>query len=161
MLYSRPACIEFDAAGKVLRAWGGPGAGYEWPKLEHGFFTQKNVWIAATPARATAAFVKFTADGKFLLSIGKPLVRVSRRATTAPRFWGGSPPTCTSIPAPTIYTLADGDGGDRRVIVFDAETGAFRRLWGGYGRKPEEGPAAKYDPNGPPSKSFSSAACIA
>jgi DNA-binding beta-propeller fold protein YncE len=52
--------------------------------------------------------------------------------------------------------VADGDGGARRVIVFDAETGAFRRIWGAYGEKPEEGPAAKYDPTAPISKSFSS-----
>jgi DNA-binding beta-propeller fold protein YncE len=52
--------------------------------------------------------------------------------------------------------VADGDGGDRRLIVFSAETGAFRRIWGAYGEKPAEGPAAKYDPDGPPSRSFSS-----
>jgi DNA-binding beta-propeller fold protein YncE len=51
--------------------------------------------------------------------------------------------------------VADGDGGARRLIVFDAETGAFRRIWGAYGERPAEGPAAKYDPNAPPSRSFS------
>src|ERR1019366_8348856 len=35
---SAPPVIEFDAAGKVVRAWGGPGQGYDWPLLEHGLF---------------------------------------------------------------------------------------------------------------------------
>src|SRR5579871_201393 len=31
-----PPVIEFDQAGSVLQAWGGPGQGYEWPETEHG-----------------------------------------------------------------------------------------------------------------------------
>src|SRR5687768_4996704 len=31
-----PAVIEFDPAGNVVQAWGGPGSGYDWPKNEHG-----------------------------------------------------------------------------------------------------------------------------
>src|ERR1019366_7508109 len=33
-----PPVIEFDQAGNVVQAWGGPGAGYEWPFREHGLF---------------------------------------------------------------------------------------------------------------------------
>jgi len=31
-----PPIIEFDADGNLVRAWGGPGAGYEWPESNHG-----------------------------------------------------------------------------------------------------------------------------
>jgi len=153
-----PPVIEFDAAGKVLRAWGGPGAGYEWPKLEHGFFVdyKNNVWISGNTGQGYGRILKFTADGKFLLSIGKPLAPGELASNNSTTVLGRQPADLYVDPRTNDLYVADGDGGDRRVIVFDAETGAFRRLWGGYGRKPEEGPAAKYDPNGPPSKSFSS-----
>ena len=43
-----PAVMEFDADGNLLRSWGGPGQGYDWPKNEHGIFVddEGNVWVA-------------------------------------------------------------------------------------------------------------------
>ena len=41
--------------------------------------------------------------------------------------------------------VADGYG-NRRVIVFDAETGAYKRHWGAYGKKPNDDKQAAYDP---------------
>ncbi|HTM13714.1 MAG TPA: hypothetical protein VL127_12405, partial [Bryobacteraceae bacterium] len=50
--FTAPAVIEFDPAGNVVQAWGGPSkAGavqaYEWPDNEHGIFvdSKDNVWI--------------------------------------------------------------------------------------------------------------------
>jgi len=51
--------------------------------------------------------------------------------------------------------VADGDGGAQRVLVFDAETGAFKRMWGAYGEKPQLETPGKHDPDGPPSRAFS------
>ena len=64
-----PPVIEFDASGKVVRAWGGPGAGYEWPLLEHGLFVdyKGNVWISGNGGKGWGRILKFTADGKFLI----------------------------------------------------------------------------------------------
>ena len=31
-----PAVMEFDSDGNFVQGWGGPGAGYDWPKNEHG-----------------------------------------------------------------------------------------------------------------------------
>src|SRR5262245_39227862 len=44
-----PPVLEFDAQGNLLRHWGGPGAGYDWPKSEHGIFVDEdgNVWVGA------------------------------------------------------------------------------------------------------------------
>src|SRR6202043_246554 len=31
-----PPILEFDQGGNVLRSWGGPGPGYDWPTSNHG-----------------------------------------------------------------------------------------------------------------------------
>src|SRR5262245_66657396 len=31
-----PPVIEFDQGGNIVRSWGGPGVGYDWPSTEHG-----------------------------------------------------------------------------------------------------------------------------
>ena len=44
-----------------------------------------------------------------------------------------------------------------RMVVYDSETGAFKRGWGAYGMLLSEidnGKAPKYDPNEPPPKQF-------
>ena len=33
-----PPILEFDQAGTLVRSWGGPGQGYDWPQIEHGLF---------------------------------------------------------------------------------------------------------------------------
>ena len=33
---SAPPVLEFDPAGKLVQAWGGPNAGYQWPDSNHG-----------------------------------------------------------------------------------------------------------------------------
>jgi NHL repeat len=152
-----PPVIEMDAAGKVVRAWGGPGEGYDWPLLEHGLFVdyKRNVWISGNAGKGWGRILKFTSEGKFLFSIGAPLGPDEKPSNNSTTTLGNQPADMFVDPKTNDLYLADGDGGDRRVIVFDAETGAFRRIWGAYGEKPAEGPAAKYDPSAPPSRSFS------
>src|SRR5260370_25626872 len=67
-----PPVLAFDAEGNLLRAWGGPGEGYDWPKMEHGIFVDQdgNVWVAGNDP-SDHQIVKFTPDGKFLQQIGK------------------------------------------------------------------------------------------
>ena len=67
-----PPVLEFDQDGTLLRSWGGPGSGYEWPELEHGVFVDANdnVWLCAGGDR-DAHILKFTADGRFLQQIGR------------------------------------------------------------------------------------------
>ena len=66
-----PAVIEFDQAGNVVQAWGGPGQGYEWPESEHGIFVdhKDNVWVGGN-AMKDAQILKFTRTGKFLFQVG-------------------------------------------------------------------------------------------
>jgi hypothetical protein len=153
-----PPVIEFDTQGKVVRAWGGPGAGYDWPTQEHGLFVdyKTNVWISGVAGKDYGRILKFTADGKFLMAIGAPLAEGEKPSNNSTTHLGRQPADMYVDPKTDDLYVADGDGGARRLIVFDANTGAFRRIWGAYGEKPAEGPAAKYDPSAPPSRSFSS-----
>src|SRR5712675_634686 len=67
-----PPVIEFDGEGNLLRAWGGPGAGYEWFENEHGIYIdqQGNIWVGGNDPR-DHQLIKFTPDGKFLMQIGR------------------------------------------------------------------------------------------
>ena len=67
-----PPVIEFDGEGNLLRAWGGPGAGYEWFENEHGIYVdgQGNVWVGGNDPK-DHQLIKFTPDGKFLMQVGR------------------------------------------------------------------------------------------
>jgi DNA-binding beta-propeller fold protein YncE len=49
--------------------------------------------------------------------------------------------------------VADGYG-NHRVIVFDADTGRYKRHWGAYGHKPDDADLGPYKPDGPPAQQF-------
>ncbi len=69
---SAPPVLEFDPAGKLVRAWGGPGAGYDWPAIPSGIAVDPkgNVWIAGSGGLDGQVLV-FSRDGKFVKQIGK------------------------------------------------------------------------------------------
>jgi hypothetical protein len=145
-----PQIIEFDQAGIVVNAWGGPGEGYDWPSNEHGIAIdhQGFVWITGNGPE-DGQILKFTRDGKFVLQIGKegPL-KGSGDTTTVGRA------AETSVdPATNELFVADGYA-NHRVIVFDAETGAFKRQWGAYGGTPSDDKLPPYDPKAPPPRQF-------
>jgi hypothetical protein len=64
--------LEFDQNGRLISSWGGPGAGYEWPQIEHGIFVdhKDNVWIAGSGEK-DAQVLKFTRQGKFIAQFGR------------------------------------------------------------------------------------------
>jgi DNA-binding beta-propeller fold protein YncE len=122
--------LQFSPEGKLLRSWGGPGAGYDWPKNEHGIHIdgQGNVWLGGNDKDDQV--LKFTADGKFLLQVGTADASSGSNSTT--RL--GRPAHMVTDDAARELFVADGYG-NRRIIVFDAETGAYKRHWGAYGTK--------------------------
>jgi DNA-binding beta-propeller fold protein YncE len=144
------AVLEFDAEGNLLRNWGGPGAGYDWPKNEHGIFVDRegNVWIGGNDP-SDNQILKFTPDGKFLMQIGKAGPSEGSNSTTQ---LGRPAGIDIDEVAHEIY-VADGYG-NRRVIVFDSRTGAYKRHWGAYGNKPDDAKLPAYDPKAPPSQQF-------
>ena len=56
--------------------------------------------------------------------------------------------------------VADGYG-NRRVIVFDSETGAYKRHWGAYGKKPDDDKHAGLRSRRAAVRSSSATRCIA
>ena len=129
-----PPVLEFDAAGRLLRSWGGPGAGYDWPGNEHGIHVDAKgfVWITGNGDN-DGQVLKFTRDGKFVLQIGKVGPQTGSADTTR---LGKAAGVEVDGAASEVY-VADGYQ-NRRVIVFDADTGAYKRHWGAYGRPPSD-----------------------
>lgn len=140
-----PSVIEFDQEGNVVRAWGGPtptGAAGErqtfWPGSEHGITVDAagNVWIASN-GRGDQVVLKFTSEGRQLLRIGLP--DETRGSNDTARL--GQPTAVdVDVAANEVY-VADGYR-NRRVIVFNATTGAYKRHWGAYGKRPVDGDTA-------------------
>jgi DNA-binding beta-propeller fold protein YncE len=135
-----PPLIEFDADGKFLRAWGGPGTGFDWPDSEHGVYVdhKDNIWVGGSSPTSTSLtkrsddiLLKFSKEGKFLLQIGGP-----------DKSKGNADTSSVNKPADAfVYRktnelfVADGYG-NRRILVLNPDTGAFKRMWGGFGDKP-------------------------
>jgi DNA-binding beta-propeller fold protein YncE len=166
-----PPVLEFDADGNLVSSWGGPGAGYEWPDLEHGIYvdTDDNVWLGGGGEK-DAQVLKFTRQGKFVLQIGRKGRGTGSNDT---QNLGGAANVTIDRAANELY-VADGYV-NHRVIVFDATTGAYKRHWGAYGKRPDdeyftragerlpspfsgvvqhENAPSNYDPDGPPPPQF-------
>lgn len=177
-----PQVLEFDLAGNLISHWGGPGQGFDWPQSPGGMTVDHkgNIWIAAAglppgaAARPTGApgaagarpappskpqdahVIKFSRAGKFLLQIGQ-----AGKVEGSDSKTGLNRPAGVRIDATTneVY-VADGFG-NHRVVVFDADTGAYKRHWGAYGEKPDDANTGAYDPNAPPAKQFRTVSCAA
>jgi DNA-binding beta-propeller fold protein YncE len=161
-----PPVLEFDQEGNLLNHWGGPGEGYDWPISMHGIAIDPdaNVWVGGNgraPAPATSGpgapgpataggdaasianaatapyhdsmILKFTPQGKFLMQIGK--AGESKGSNDVENLKG---PAKMWFDAKTkeVY-VADGYG-NHRVVVFDYETGKYKRHWGAYGKPPTD-----------------------
>jgi NHL repeat len=157
-----PPVLQFSPNGRYIQGWGGPSKDgqYTWFNRgglfsahvecqsctterrrngdgrpgsgEHGIFVdaRDNVWLTGNGA-GDGQILKFTKDGKFLLQIGKGGVQPDSNNTTQL-----SRPAAVAVHGNEVF-VADGYG-NRRVIVFDADTGAYKRHWGAYGDKPDD-----------------------
>jgi DNA-binding beta-propeller fold protein YncE len=145
---SLPPVAEFDAEGNYLRGWTGNGG--QWPKSEHGIYVdpEGNVWIAGN-GEEDNQILKFTPDGKFLMQIG----RAGKSEGSNSHTQLGRPAHMMMDPKAQELYVADGYG-NKRVVVFDSRTGAYKRHWGAYGAMPSDDRQAAYDPGQPPSKQF-------
>ena len=93
--------------------------------------------------------MKFTQDGKFLMQIGKAYGSGGSNDTENL----GRPAKLFVDPKTNELYVADGYG-NKRVIVFDADTGKFKRYWGAYGHKPDDTNLGNYNPDDPPAQQF-------
>ena len=135
---SAPPVLEFDADGKFVNAWGGTGEGYDWPVNEHGITVDHKdiVWIGGSGV-TDDMLLKFTLQGKFLKQFGaKGQSRGNADTTNVNR------PADIFVNAKTNEVFVADGYGDRRIVVFDADTGAFKRMWGAFGKPPDSDPPA-------------------
>jgi DNA-binding beta-propeller fold protein YncE len=145
-----PPVLVFDQSGNLIRSWGGPGKGYDWPKSEHSVYIDDNdfIWLAGND-KTDGQILKFTMDGKPVLQIGKPIDKPDSNSTER---LGSPADIAVDVAAKEVY-VADGYG-NRRVVVFDSETGAYKRHWGAYGNRPSDDKTPPYDPAKPVSQQF-------
>ena len=136
-----PPVVEFGPDGKYIRGWGDENAtAYDWPDAEHNVFVDNhdNVYISGSSpsgqsktSRSDDMILKFTVDGKFIKEFGGRTVSK-----------GSTDPTSVNKPGdiyvwPKTNELFVADGyGNRRILVLDADTFAFKRLWGAFGKPP-------------------------
>ena len=155
-----PPVIEFDQAGNVVQAWGAihapekrppsttayPGPAKEvligkqvsgpypdglWPISEHGIYLdyKNNVWVSSQTNPSQV--LKFSRDGKLIKQFGEGKEAASSADTK--NFAG---PTQFYVDAATNEVYISDGYRNRRIIVLDADTGAFKRMWGAYGKPP-------------------------
>jgi sugar lactone lactonase YvrE len=151
-----PPVLAYDPAGNLIASWGGPGQGYDWPDSNHGITVAHDgsVWLAGNGSNDTQ-ILKFDATGKFLLQIGKHGTHLGSNDTQ--NFW--EPTRIFEDPGANEIYVSDGYR-NRRVIVFDATTGAYKRHWGAYGNRPSDERVPAYNPKNPPSKQFNTVHCV-
>ena len=152
-----PPVIEFDQEGNVVRAWGGPAEDYEWPTPgppspdrarggapfgERGVHVDHNdnVWIGAD-GPGDGQMLKFSRFGKLHLQVGRH--GQSNGSSDTANLNGASG---FAVDAETNEVFVADGLGNRRVIVFDAYTGAYKRHWGAYGNAPDDSVPFAYDP---------------
>jgi hypothetical protein len=137
-----PPVMVFDAGGNFVTGWGG-AAGMEWPEREHGIHIDGRgfVWIGGNncPGNgisnlkpvADDQLLKLSPEGKLVLQIGKSNQSKGNADTAnvhrAADAW---------VHAPTNEVFVADGYGNHRVVVFDANTGAFKRMWGAFGERP-------------------------
>lgn len=135
-----PAIMIFDPEGNYLRGWGGAGEGYEWPQSEHNAHIDHNgfVWISGDACRDRTPgepdddqILKFTQAGEFVLQIG----RSNAGMGDGDRENFKRPPNVQVNPETNELIVADGYG-NHRIVVLDAGTGDFKRMWGAFGNPP-------------------------
>ena len=151
-----PPVMEFTAEGEYVRGWGGPGAGFEWPADEHGIHVdyKGNVWLSSAGGprlreKTENQLLKFTRDGTFLLQIGH---RGASRGSLDTANLNNAADMFV-YPRTNEVFVADGYV-NRRVIVYDADAGTFKRMWGAYGNRPDDRADNTPQPTGPGASQF-------
>ena len=172
-----PSVVEFDQEGNVVQGWpalqqfraapgtpagqgnrvgpdgamlweSGPGPYGEWGRREHTVLVDHtdHVWVSNDQSHV---IYKFTRAGGHVLTIGESGVTGGSNDLTHL----GRPAGLAVDPDTNELFVADGYT-NKRVIVFDAETGEYRRHWGAYGNPPEDLDLGRYDPAAPPARQF-------
>jgi DNA-binding beta-propeller fold protein YncE len=151
-----PFILQYDPNGKLIQSWGGASSGYQWPQATGGIAVDAkgNVWITAAglepnpnpptgrgrggapgapagppppPPIPDAHVLKFANDGRYIMTIGTP-----------GKMDGPDSQTTLNRPSAVAYDAAANevfiaDMGNKRIAVFDADKGTYKRHWAGSG----------------------------
>ena len=166
-----PPVLELDPQGNVVSAWGGRTEGGDiWVRSEHGIYVdlEDHVWLGSMDE----IVLKCTKDGKRLLTLGQqqPPPPPASGAPPPPRPTGAIPtpagasndltkfgaPTDIAVDLDARETYISDGYRNRRIIVVDSETGAYKRHWGAYGERPGEEPIPDYVAGESPIRHFRS-----
>ena len=135
-----PVIIELDQNGKVVQGWGDKAKDEpaNWPRNPHGIFVDHtdHVWVGTHMHHRV---MKFTREGKLVMTIGE----YDKNAGSNDTKLLGGPSGIWVDPKTNEVFISDGYR-NRRVIVFDGATGAYKRHWGAYGKPPDD--TVKFDP---------------
>jgi hypothetical protein len=155
-----PPVLELNRKGEFVRGWGGPQWVQPWfatadplpdypvgTPAEHGIYVdaEDNVWVTGSGH----VVLKFTKAGRLLLQIGTFDRTGGSNSTT---LLGNPTDMAVDTQRNEVY-VADGYL-NRRVIVFDSETGAYKRHWGAYGNVPNDDPPELYETGKPLPQQF-------
>ena len=162
-----PAVLEFDSAGNLIKGWGGPGYVPGWPAegierpgagAEHAILVDRegNVWLGGS-ARGDS-IQKFTGAGKLLWEFGHRGPRTPPGQQAQPLKQNNQ--DTDTFPGGIFFFDLDEDAHElfivdqKRVLVYDMDSGAFKRGWGGHGiplSEIDNDPTPPYDwKSGPP-----------
>ncbi|HJO38925.1 MAG: hypothetical protein QGF21_05840 [Vicinamibacterales bacterium] len=145
-----PNVLEFDPEGNLVGSFGGSGDGYTWPTSNHGLQVDPmdNIWIGGN-GQGDSHILKFTRDGRFLMQVGEPGQDTDSSSST--HF---SRVAKVSFDADGNEAFVADGYGNKRIVVVDADTGAFLRSWGAYGNEPDDADLGRFDPDAPPAQQF-------
>ena len=126
-----PEVIELDQQGNVLNAWGGEGFHPKWPRALQTVVvdTKGFVWISGTDPQDS--ILKFTRDGKLVWDFERrPPVEAGMMPENNQEtgFLVNKGRFQLDEVGNELYIIQQ-----KRVVIYDASTGAFKRGWGGHG----------------------------
>jgi DNA-binding beta-propeller fold protein YncE len=148
-----PPAMLIDQAGNVIKTItpaANGGGKCTWGNQIHGLYVdpKDNIWIGFggglpynVKEKATygnAQFLKFSPSGECILQVGE--FGKGLEGSNSEKFLG-QPTDVWVDPKTNEAYIADGYT-NRRIIVVDANTGAYKRHWGAYGKKPDDAAGA-------------------
>ena len=147
-----------------------PGEGYDWGTQTHGIHVdhEDNVWVGfggglplrpveprhdGQRARPEVHSRKAGSCCRSATSAGAPK-EVAARSSSASRR------TYSVDPASDEIYVSDGYTNRRLNLVFDSNTGEYRRHWSAYGNPPDDGPQPPFSRDGPLPRQFNTPHCV-
>lgn len=132
-----PEVIELDQDGNVHNAWGGPGSHPKWPQNLQTVIADREGYVWVGGMAPQDSILKFTRDGELVWDFDhRPPEGVTlEEDNTQTDMLMAKGRFQLDQDAREIYII-----NWKRVLVYDADTGAFKRGWGGHGMALEDIP---------------------